>query len=427
MSAAQHKLKQPLLIVLLIIITAILATLIWFKNKPKIDTASDVETTSEPAEQAVSKTKTDSESTTTEHAHEDENELELTVQDMVEHGVQKASVQKGSIDAYLRLPGRLTVNTDQQAHISPNFSGHVEAVYVALGQQVKKGQVLAVLSVPELIDLQSNLKMAQAALDLARQDQQREQQLWSQGISAKQDLQRAQNAYRQAQITVQATQSRLSALGASTGTQGRFQLTAPMSGIISQKDIVVGENVQLADQLFVIEQQGALWLEFNIDAQNANQLQTGQSIQFVVNGQAESAQQSYPAVIQTLNTQADQQTGRLVVRAKLNNQTANTNQQLLRPNMLVNVFVPESASKIALKVQTSAIQRVDNKDVIFVITSTDKDKLHLQPQNVVLGQRSQDGQWIEVLSGVKEGQNYIAKGSFLLKSELEKDEAGHEH
>ena len=85
--------------------------------------------------------------------------------------------------------------------------------------------------------------MAQASLDLARQDYQREQQLWSQGISAKQDYQRAENAYRQAQITVQSVQSRLNALGATGGVNGRFAIKAPISGVISQKDIVVGENV----------------------------------------------------------------------------------------------------------------------------------------------------------------------------------------
>ena len=69
------------------------------------------------------------------------------------------------------------------------------------------------LSVPELIDQQANLNIAQSNLRLAQQEYQREYQLWTQGISAKQDLQRAENAYRQAKITVQSQQARLQALG----------------------------------------------------------------------------------------------------------------------------------------------------------------------------------------------------------------------
>ena len=87
---------------------------------------------------------------------------------------------------------------------------------------MQKGQTLAVLILPELIDQQANLRMAQANLDLARKDYQREQQLWSQGISAKQDYQRAENAYRQAQITVQSSQARLNALVQVAITMGVF-------------------------------------------------------------------------------------------------------------------------------------------------------------------------------------------------------------
>ncbi|MFI8040819.1 efflux transporter periplasmic adaptor subunit, partial [Acinetobacter baumannii] len=77
---------------------------------------------------------------------------------------------------------------------------------------VEKGQALATLFVPDLVDQQANLSMAQEALTLAQQDYQREKQLWEQGVSARQDYQRAYNAYRQAQIQVQAANSRLSAL-----------------------------------------------------------------------------------------------------------------------------------------------------------------------------------------------------------------------
>ncbi|MEK5768959.1 efflux transporter periplasmic adaptor subunit, partial [Acinetobacter schindleri] len=79
-----------------------------------------------------------------------------------------------------------------------------EAVYVELGKQVKKGKALASLLVPDLVDQQANLQIAQSNLELARQDYERERSLWSQGVSAKQDYQRAYNAYQQAQIQVKA-------------------------------------------------------------------------------------------------------------------------------------------------------------------------------------------------------------------------------
>lgn len=409
MNAKQNgKISQSLMIVVLILITVLVSLAIWLSSK---------KTESEGRGYDEGNTE-QSDKDSSEEGHAEEGEIQLTSQQMVEQGLKVAVASTGLVEKLTTLPGKLVVNTDQQAQISPNFSGYVEQVNVALGQSVQKGQTLAVLILPELIDQQANLRMAQVNLDLARKDYQREQQLWSQGISAKQDYQRAENAYRQAQITVQSSQARLNALGASGNNNGRFLIKAPISGVISKKDIVVGENVQLADQLFVIENLKDLWLEFNLPNTSNIHLQAGQILNFKTNG----SDQNYQAKVQTLNSQADLQTGRLQVRAKVTTQA-----DVLRPNVLVNVFVTDAQAKTALRVQKKALQQVEGKPVVFVIESEEKGLVHLKAQPIEVGVSSQDGQWLEVISGLTEGQKYIADGSFLLKSELEKDEAGHGH
>ncbi|RVU80850.1 efflux RND transporter periplasmic adaptor subunit [Leucothrix sargassi] len=409
MNAKQNgKISQSLMIVVLILITVLVSLAIWLSSKK---TESEGHGYDEGNAEH-------SDEDSSEEGHAEEGEIQLTSQQMVEQGLKLAVASTGLVEKLTTLPGKLVVNTDQQAHISPNFSGYIEQVNVALGQSVQKGQTLAVLIVPELIDQQANLRMAQVNLDLARKDYQREQQLWSQGISAKQDYQRAENAYRQAQITVQSSQARLNALGASGNNNGRFLIKAPISGVISKKDIVVGENVQLADQLFVIENLKDLWLEFNLPNTSNIHLQVGQILNFKTNG----SDQNYQAKVQTLNSQADLQTGRLQVRAKVTTQA-----DVLRPNVLVNVFVTDAQAKTALRVQKKALQQVEGKPVVFVIESEEKGLVHLKAQPIEVGVSSQDGQWLEVISGLTEGQKYIADGSFLLKSELEKDEAGHGH
>ena len=409
MNAKQNgKISQSLMIAILILITVLVSLVIWLSSKKtESEGHGHDEGNAEHSDEDSS-----------EEGHAEEGEIQLTSQQMVEQGLKVAVASTGLVEKLTTLPGKLVVNTDQQAQISPNFSGYVEQVNVALGQSVQKGQTLAVLIVPELIDQQANLRMAQVNLDLARKDYQREQQLWSQGISAKQDYQRAENAYRQAQITVQSSQARLNALGASGNNNGRFLIKAPISGVISKKDIVVGENVQLADQLFVIENLKDLWLEFNLPNTSNIQLQVGQILNFKTNG----SDQNYQAKVQTLNPEADLQTGRLQVRAKVTTQA-----DVLRPNVLVNVFVTDAQAKTALRVQKKALQQVEGKPVVFVIESEEKGLVHLKAQQIEVGVSRQDGQWLEVISGLTEGQKYIADGSFLLKSELEKDEAGHGH
>ena len=399
------KTSQPLLISLVIAATVILSILLILMDKNKSKTSAG-HAEAESAEQQ-------------DHGETDAHveSISLTSKQLVQQGIQLLAVEQGAVIQLNSYPAKLSLNTDQQAHVSPSFSGHVENVYVELGQKVQKGQPLAALLVPDLVDQQANLKIEQSNLELAKQDFDREQQLWSQGISAKQDYQRAYHSYKRAQIQVQAAQSRLSAFGAMNASNGRYILKAPISGVISKKDLVIGENVQSASQLFTIDQLDQLWLEFIVPNAEIVGLSPNQKIEF----KSLQTDKIYKAVIQTLNIEADAQTGRLQVRAKVQSSTAE-----LRPNLMVNVLLQQPSDSTALRILQSAVQNVDGKNVVFVATEQEQ-QVEFRPTPIKLGQSSKDSQYIEVLSGLNQGQKYAAQGSFLLKSELEKGEASHEH
>ena len=399
------KTSQPLLISLVIAATVILSIVLILMDKNKSKTSAG-HAEAESAEQQ-------------DHGETDAHveSISLTSKQLVQQGIQLLAVEQGAVIQLNSYPAKLSLNTDQQAHVSPSFSGHVENVYVELGQKVQKGQPLAALLVPDLVDQQANLKIEQSNLALAKQDFDREQQLWSQGISAKQDYQRAYHSYKRAQIQVQAAQSRLSAFGAMNASNGRYILKAPISGVISKKDLVIGENVQSASQLFTIDQLDQLWLEFIVPNAEIAGLSPNQKIEF----KSLQTDKIYKAVIQTLNIEADAQTGRLQVRAKVQSSTAE-----LRPNLMVNVLLQQPSDSTALRILQSAVQNVDGKNVVFIATQQEQH-VEFHPTPIKLGQSSKDSQYIEVLSGLNQGQKYAAQGSFLLKSELEKGEASHEH
>ena len=401
----QGKVSQNLLMVIAVLITTNIAVVIYFTGKDNVDmTAKHGDAHAEGKE----------------HAENEEKHSEvvtLTTQQMTEHGIQLAKVDTGAVINAASYPAKLIVNTDRQAHISPSFSGHVESVNVNLGQQVKKGQVLATLFVPDLVDQQANLKLEQANLELALQDYERERQLWSQGISAQQDYQQAHNIYKRAQIQVQAAKNRLSAFGAGTATNGRYALTAPISGVVSKKDLVVGENVQLANQLFTIDQFDQLWLEFVVLGTGLAAIAPNQEIEF----KSLQTGNTFKAQVKSLNSEADAQTGRLQVRAKVLSSATE-----LRPNLMVNVQLQDNTSKQVLRVKKTAIQDIEGQTSVFLIAEHNK-KIKFKAQPIVVGQASADGEWIEIHSGLTQHQQYVAQGSFLLKSELEKGEASHEH
>lgn len=431
------KASQALLIVLVIGLTVAAISAFLLFSKP--DTASE-DSHGHGAEEAHAEEGhsegENSEDSHAEDSHSDENHaeesateaghtegaIELTTEQLKQQGVSIAKTSLGMVSQTTAVPAMLVANTDQQAHVSSMFSGRVESVSANLGQRVARGQRLATIVSPDLVGQQSNVQLAQSNLQLAQQEYNREKQLWSQGVSAKQDYQRAENAYRKAQIELKVAQSQIQALGGAKSSNGRYTLTAPMSGVISNKDIMVGEYVQLADQLFVIDELSQLWLEFVLPSQQNIQLAPNQQIEFTAlqNGQ------TYQARIQTLASQADQATGRLQVRA-----VVLSKDMALRPNLKVSVNLPTSSSKQVLRVQKQAVQQIDGKDVIFVATQHG-DNVEFYPQEIDLGslstvQQSSDQQWVEVRKGLTANQSYASQGSFLLKSELEKGEAAHAH
>lgn len=173
--------KQWFWVILVVAVGLVLSALLFFTGKNK--TSSDAATADSHGEGEAGHAEGEA-----GHAEEsEEGSLNLSPKQMTEYGVKLAQVGVGEVGQQFAYPAKLVTNTDQQAHVSATFAGRVESVNAVLGQQVKKGQVLATLFIPDLVDQQANLSIAQEALTLAQQDYQREKQLWEQGVSARQD------------------------------------------------------------------------------------------------------------------------------------------------------------------------------------------------------------------------------------------------
>lgn len=199
-----------LILIIVVILTTLLLAGILLLNKPQPSDNSEEKESPSATEQAE---KGEEHAEEADHEHPTASVIKLSNAQIASQQLKIEQVIKGNIDQQVQLAGRLVVNTDQQAHVSPSFAGRVDAVYVQTGQHVKKGQALASLVVPELVDMQGNLSTLEAKQALALTEYQREKTLWQQGISAKQDYLQADSQYKQAQIEVNAARSRLNAYG----------------------------------------------------------------------------------------------------------------------------------------------------------------------------------------------------------------------
>ncbi|VAW50845.1 Probable Co/Zn/Cd efflux system membrane fusion protein [hydrothermal vent metagenome] len=185
-----------------------------------------------------------------------------------------------------------------------------------------------------------------------------------------------------------------------------YQILAPISGTIIQRHANTGEVTQ--DQvLFSIANFDTLWAEFRIYPSQQSLVKTGQPAHIVVNEWAldGTIQHIIPALDKPYQ----------LARVIFDNRGKG-----LSPGLLVegHIVIDEFTAKLA--VEKNAVQILDEKKGVFVKQA---DKYTFTP--LQLGRS--DERYVEVISGISSGQIYVSKNSYLIKADIEKSAASHDH
>lgn len=367
------------------------------------------------AEHAEETAKADSsESGEKEEDHADEpGVVEMTPEQIQAAGIKTATAAPATIRTELVLPGEVRFNEDRTAHVVPRVAGVVESVAAALGQDVKKGQALAVIASAELAELRSAALAAGKRLELARITYEREKKLWEQKISAEQDYLQAQQSYREAQIESQAARSKLTALGAdvSAGAVNRFVLRAPFTGIVVEKHLAQGEAVKEDANVFLVSDLSTVWVNIAVTPKDLPAVRVGQAVtvRSAAGGPSVAGKVSY--VGNLLGEQTRSASARVVI----------DNPGLAwRPGLFVNVSVVSGQKNAPVAVAADAVQTLEGKTVVFV-----KNPEGFEAKPVTTG--VSDGKHTEILAGLPAGTAYVTTGSFVVKAEQGKGSAEHGH
>lgn len=305
-----------------------------------------------------------------------------------------------------QLPGEIRFNEDRTAHVVPRVAGIVERVGVSTGENVEQGQVLAVIASTDLADRRSELLSAERRLAAARTSYAREKTLWQERISAEQDYLQAQVQLREAEIATQNARSKLAALNApvAAGALNRYELRAPFAGTVVEKHATPGEAVAADARLFVLSDLSSVWAEMAVPAQRLNDVRVGRAA--AVSATAFESKSSGP--IAYVGALLGEQTRTAPARVVLPNPDG-----AWRPGMFVNVSVDAGRQSVPLAVAADALQDIDGSPAVFV-----RSRSGFVAQAVQTGRR--DDKVVEVVTGLRPGQQYAASNSFVLKAELGK-------
>ncbi len=189
-----------------------------------------------------------------------------------------------------------------------------------------------------------------------------------------------------------------------------YNVTAPISGVVLERNTNLGD-VANGEPLFTVADLSNVWAKFHVFPKDADMVKSGQSVRVHTLDEGKTG----AAKIDMLFPTADALSQTLVAIAPLSNESG-----LWRPGMTVEGDLAVSEKQVNLAVRVSALQTMENQTVVFV-----KDGNSYEQIPVKTGMS--DGEYIEIKSGLKAGQEYVSEGSFIIKADILKAGAEHVH
>lgn len=359
------------------------------------------------------------------HAGHDEHgeagTIKMTAEMQKQNGVVVAVAQKQRIAGAISATGKVEVNADRIAHVSPRISGKVVSVKASLGDAVSAGQTLATLDSVELGEALNRYRQSKTKLTLARSNMDRIKNLVEKKIAARKDVLQAETDFRIAQTELHTDEERLSLYGVSASELSEnghkrplLPIPSPIGGTITEKHAIVGELSDPSKSLYTVADLSSVWVMVDINEKDLAKVRRGQAAIVTVGAFPDQKLKGRITYIADL---VDQSTRTVKARIEVANRG-----RKLKPEMFATVELALAAdAPPVLAVPEEALQDLDGKKTVFV---ANKDA-EFEARPVLTGRTA--GGLVEIVSGLKEGERYAIKGSFILKSEAKKGELQDEH
>jgi len=358
------------------------------------------------------------ESSTPQTATTGEQKLTLAPEQAQRAGLKIETVgeQAAGEAAGQMTTGTVQANSYKETPVVSIVSGIVRSVSGELGQNVKRGQKVAVVFSNELADTQSRYLAAVAALDEHHRHHLRTIKLVEIGAASRQDLETATTEYREAEtnlanlrqklLLLGLSPQRINALNSISQISSEVTVTAPSSGTLTSRSVNAGEVIEANKELMRITDLSSIWVVAQVYEKDLAMVRVGSG--------ANVTSDAYPGRIfrgrvSYVDPKIEPATRTAQVRIELANPG-----QMFKIGMYVNIAFGALglAEKTVPVIPGDAVQTIGNQQVVFV-ASEKPNEFALRP--VRLGPETNG--FYPVLEGVSLGDRIVTEGSFMLRAE----------
>jgi len=307
--------------------------------------------------------------------------VNLSTEKIQKLGVRTETAALRNLGRSIRAVGITQINEQKLYSVAPRFEAWIDRLYVnTTGQYVQKDQELMEVYSPELSSAQAEYTAAaQAGLK----------------ILADASLERLRNWG--------IDESQVGELSLSAKPRQSVTLRAPAAGIVLEKNAVQGMRFMAGETLYKIADLSTVWITAEIFEQDLAFVKTGQNAKIRINAYPD---QKFSTKIAYIYPTLSNQTRTTQIRLELANR-----QGLLKPGMYAEVQLDTAGKSQVIAIPNSAVIDSGTRKVALVEVSEGR----FEPRELELGMSSDD--YVEVISGIGEGEKVVTRANFLIDAE----------
>ncbi len=353
--------------------------------------------------------------------------LHLSQQKFEATGLKVDSLPTKSLTGLVEANGQLEVPPQNEAAVTAIIGANVTSIKVIEGDKVNKGSVLAYLSHPDLVRLQTEYSNAYNRMNFLEKEYNRQKRLYEAEVASGRKFQETESEYNSMKGMVNGLESQLRLLRLNLdrlrngNVYNQVPVVSPINGYVEKVNIKLGQFVQQQHEMFEVVNTEHVHADLMVFEKDVSKIKEGQSVEFNIESLPDS---DLSAKIYSVGKTFEESPKAVHVHAEIENKQGN-----LFPGMYLTGKIATSENKVTA-LPEEAIITENGEPYIFTakkVTEDGEEKWELSPLKVVTGQ--EDDGWVEIklLQPLRAGEKVVWNKAYYLISEMKKGETEHGH
>ena len=350
--------------------------------------------------------------------------VELTQAQIDVLNIKIDTLVKRNMSSFIQVNGQLGVPPQNEAVVTSTLGANINSIKTIEGEKVRKGQILAYISHPDIITIQTDYLQTYNRLIFLEQEYNRQKKLYDSQVASGRDYQKAQSTFFSTKGLAKGFESQLHLLGLSPKSirSGNLSQVAPIkspiNGYIEKVHIKSGQYVQPQTPIFEIVNTEHIHADLMVFEKDANKVKNGQLVKFSIES---LGNKEMTAKIYSVGKSFEENPKALHIHAEIENKDKN-----LIPGMYVNarIIINDNLEQALPK---DAIFQEGETFYVFTAKKKADGNWEFIPHEVVI--KSTNNRFIafDFIQTIDKNTLVAQSGAYYLMAEMKKTEAEHSH